>query len=325
MTENNKNDLKTSNINNVLRSFIGQREFSVTIIFIVMLVALIFTAPNFLAFETFRSFLLAFSLDALVAIGMLILLIGGMFDLSVGSVLALSGAVMNLFFKTNPFLAIFLGFFTGVVAGVINGLLVSRVGINALIATLATMGIFRSLALIAFTRVGVYSRLPSPFVKLADFKILGLEFFIWLMVIIAIIFHIGLSRSRFLRQVYYMGGNKESAELAGINTKNLTLISFIISGCLASLAGVLYLIRFRAASVSIGTNTALDVITAVIIGGASLFGGRGSVRGALTGLGLMILIQTGLVFWGVNPDYQRLIVGSILVLAVSIDVLTRKR
>lgn len=311
------------NYSGFIRRFTRQREFSVTIIFIVLFIVLSFTAPNFLTFTNLRSFLLAFSLDALVAIGMVILLIGGGFDLSVGSIIALSGSVMNLFLDINPFLALFLGFSVGIIAGFINGLLVSRIGINALIATLATMGIYRSLALIAFTSVGV-RRLPTALLNLSNLKFLGLEFYIWLMIVIAIVSHIGLSRSRFLRQVYYMGGNRGSAILAGINVKNLTLFNFVLSGGLSSLAGVLYLIRFKAASVSLGSNTALDVITAVIIGGASLFGGRGSIRGALTGLGLMILVQTGLVFWGVDPSWQRLVIGVILVLAVTLDVLTNK-
>jgi ribose transport system permease protein len=310
----------------LLKRFVNQREFSVTILFIILLVALALTAKNFLAFATLRAFMVAFSIDALVAIGMVILLIGGGFDLSVGSILALSGAVMNLFlhFNFNPFLSVFLGFLAGVVAGLINGLLVSRIGINALIATLATMGIYRSIALITFTSVGTKA-IPEVLNKLADFKIIGLEFYVWLMFVIVILFSIGLNKSRFLRQVYYMGGNIDSARLSGINIKNLTLINFLITGGLASLAGVLYVIRFRASSVSLGSNTALDIITAVIIGGASLYGGKGSIKGALTGLGLMVLIQTGLVFWGVEANWQRLIVGAILILAVSIDVLTRRK
>jgi len=310
----------------LLKRFVNQREFSVTILFVLLFVALSLTARNFFTFETLRAFMLAFSIDALIAIGMVILLIGGGFDLSVGSILALSGAVMNLFlhFNFNPFLSVFLGFLAGVLAGLINGLLVSRIGINALIATLATMGIYRSLSLITFTSVGTKS-IPEVLNKLADFRILGLEFYVWLMFLIVILFSIGLNKSRFLRQVYYMGGNIDSARLSGINVKNLTLINFLITGSLASLAGILYVIRFRAASVSLGTNTALDVITAVIIGGASLYGGRGSIKGALTGLGLMVLIQTGLVFWGVDANWQRLIVGAILILAVSIDVLTRRK
>jgi len=208
--ETNKNKFVS-----ILKRFVEQREFSVTIIFIVFFIALALTANNFLTFVNLRAFLMAFSIDVLVAVGMVILLISGGFDLSVGSILALSGGVMNLFlhFNFNPFLAVFFGLITGVICGVINGLLISRVGINALIATLATMGIYRSMDLIILG--GVHTTIiPEVLAKFADRKFLGLEFYIWFMVIIVSLFSIALNRTRFLRQFFYIGGNQDSASVS---------------------------------------------------------------------------------------------------------------
>lgn len=310
----------------ILKRFAVQREFSVTIIFIVLFIALALSAKNFLTFVNLRAFLMAFSIDAVVAVGMVILLIGGGFDLSVGSILALSGGVMNLClrYNYNPFLAVFLGFITGIICGMINGLLISRIGINALIVTLATMQIYRSLNLIILGGTNT-NIVPEVLAKFADRKFLGLEFYIWFMVILVILFAIALNKTRFFRQIFYIGVNKDSARFVGINVKNMIFFNYVLMGTLSSIAGIEYVFRFKAASVSIGTNTSLDVITAVIIGGASLYGGKGSVRGALIGLGLMVLITTGLVFWGIDVNWQRFIVGAILILAVSIDAITRTK
>lgn len=311
---------------NVLRIITGKREFAVSIFVVIIFVLLTFTTDTFFAINNFKSILSSLSLEAIIAVGMMVVMVGGGFDLSVGSTMAFSGMVLNmcLLLGLGIPLSIIFALLAGCLVGVINGLLVAKLKINPFIATLGTMGIFRGLAMVISNRYSSFQT-PQFFSDLGSLKLLGLGINIWLMIFIVIVFDILMRKNSIFRQFYYVGGNPESARISGINVDRVKMSSYIIVGFFSSIVGVLTVARMHLALPTVGANTNLDVVTAVIIGGASLFGGQGTIIGGVLGILLMNLIRVGLVLLHIDAEWQRLIIGAILIVAVAVDVISKKQ
>lgn len=310
----------------IFQRILVQRELGIFLVVIVLGALLTFSSKNFLTEANLKTLLLGLSFDAIVAVGMTLLLVSGAFDLSVGSTLALAGAVAGYAmtkFGLNVLPAVFLGFFAGGLVGLTNGFLVAKVKVNALIATLGMMQVVRGIVFLLTAGLGI-PNLPQEFNRFAQDKFLGIQYPVWIMLALVILGEILLRRSRYFRKSYFVGGNQRSARLSGINVDSIILVNFIIVALLTSLSGLLLTGRFGTASVSAGLGTELRVISAVVIGGASLAGGEGTVIGALLGVAMMNLISNGLNLLGINPYWQSIVIGGILILAVASDVLSRR-
>lgn len=309
----------------VLRALVEVRELT-TLIFVLLIgTYLSIVSPHFLTVPNLTVVALGMSINAIVAVGMTILLVLGGFDLSVGATLAVAGALAGLYAKSGgpvP-VAVAVGLTTGLVVGLINGVCVARVGINPLIQTLGMLSILRGATLLIAGGYGV-TTLPSSFNSLGQTVSLGLQTPIWVMLAVVGIGDLLLRRTRLLRQAYYIGGNEKAARLSGINVDRVKIGGYVLSALLASLAGVLLAARFGAASVSAGQGIELAVIAAVVIGGASLSGGEGTILGALLGVLLMELISNGLNLLGVAVYWQPIVIGLVLIVAVALDALSRR-
>ena len=258
--------------------------------------------------------------NGILVTGMMLLMIGGTFDLSIGSTLALAGVWSGVtvgWWGWPPELGLLTGLVVGAAAGLVNGLIVTRLGTNALIATLATLSIFRGLTYVT-AGTGV-TPIGDDFKQIgqADFLMLQLPF--WVMLVVVLVGGWAVARTRFFRQYYFIGGNARAAQLSGIRVQSLTLFGFVIMGVLAGLAGVLGAARLNSAVVSAGIGVVLSVITATGLGGASRKGGEGSVIGGVLGVLFIALVQNAMIINGVGIFWQNIIVGLVLLLAVSLD------
>ncbi len=310
----------------LLQLVVAQRELGIFLVVLFLGLLLTIASKNFLTQGNLKTLVVGLSFDAIVAVGMTLLLVSGFFDLSVGSTLALAGAVAGYAmtsFDFPVFPAVLIGFVAGGLVGLINGFLVAKVKVNALIATLGMMQVVRGIVFLLTAGLGI-PNLPQEFNQYAQNKFLGIQYPVWIMLALIIVGEILLRRSRYFRQSYFVGGNQRSARLSGINVDSIILVNFIVVALLASLSGLLLTGRFGTASVSAGLGTELRVISAVVIGGASLSGGEGTVLGALLGVALMNLISNGLNLLGINPYWQSIVIGGIVILAVASDVLSRR-
>lgn len=303
-----------------------QREFFILLIVVGLSAAVTTASSVFLSYQNIVALLLGLSVEVIIAVGMANLMVSGGFDMSVGSILAFSGVCAGLAIQAGvpPFAAVLIGMLIGGAAGLFNGFIISVVGINAFVTTLASLSLFRGLTLIV-TRGQNITSLGVDFNAIGQGKFLGIQAPIWYAVIFVIIGDILMRHSRFFRQNYYIGGNEKAAKLSGINVVKIKILNYIIVGVLAGFAGVVATARMGTASVQQGTGLELRVITAVIIGGASLQGGEGSVLGAFLGSLLMALITNALTLLGVDIYWQTFVVGGTLLVAVLIDQLGKRR
>lgn len=262
----------------------------------------------------------------ILACGMMVLLISGMFDLSIGGILGFSGIMAGLAAKylgLPPIAAFLVGCVWGLLLGVFNGILVTKFKINALIATLATLSIYRGLLQLV-SGAGV-TNIGNGFTVFGQTKIMGIYSPFWFMAVIVVLFAFLVGRTRYFRQAYYIGGNARAAKLSGINVDRTVLTFFAIMGLLAGLAGALLASRLNTAVVLAGQGVELKVITAVVLGGASLSGGVGTIFGAFLGVLLMALLQNAMIIAGISPFWQLIVVGIVLLISVGLDQFARRR
>lgn len=293
---------------------------------VVGIVAAVVFPQQFPTFDNGRQLLLNVSIDTIVAVGMMVLMIAGVFDLSVGSVVALSGGLAAYLMVEAGVampLAVGAGLLAALAVGWLNGYFVARVGINPLIQTLATMGVVRGLALM-IAGAGIQD-LPYEFIYIGQSKLLSVQAPIWWMLAIVALFHFLTTRTVFFRRYYYIGGNERAADLSGIRVKDMKLYGFVLSALLAGVAGMLLTSRLGAAISTMGKGMELRVITAVILGGASLSGGQGRILGALLGTLFMGLIANLMVLSRVSGYWQEIILGLILIGAIWFDIEVQKR
>ncbi|MCE5218434.1 ABC transporter permease [bacterium] len=289
------------------------------------------TPSVFLCTSNIKAMLVGISSEAILVVGMAIVIVGGGFDISVGSVLALTGLVTVQVLKAGAPLpvGILAGLAAGGLCGLITGLLVARVGMSPLIASLGMMMAMRGLVTVHVHTFGAASSndLPASFLQLGQAKVFDTQGF-WVIVITLAWVLIGdllLRNLRWLRQVYYIGGNEKAAALSGINVPRVRGATYVICGFAAAVAGILNSARFGTATYEAGMGLEMQVMAECVIGGASLVGGQGTILGAFLGVVLVNCIKTGLTQIGVPPDWQYVIVGTALVCFVTIDILIAKR
>jgi ribose transport system permease protein len=297
------------------------REVTLIVLIAALSVTMAVVYPdNFFTWYNFSAVMLNAAQTGILVTGMMLLMIAGMFDLSIGSTLAFSGVVAGAlvsWWGLPPELGLLGGIVAGAALGALNGFIVTRIRINALIATLATMAIYRGITQL-LSGTGI-TPISDDFATYGQSVFLGLQTPFWVMLLIVIAGGWAVARTRFFRQYYFIGGNARAAQLSGIRVQRLTLVAFVIMGGLAGLAGVLGAARLNSAVVTAGLGIELAVITATVLGGASLRGGEGSVLGGVLGVLFIALVQNTLIINGIGVFWQNIIIGSVLLLAVSLD------
>lgn len=309
-----------------LGKFIHMREFMILMVVVFACILLSIASPIFLTKTNILAVLLGLSVNVIVAIGMTNLMVSGGFDMSVGSTVAMTGGFAALAMASGlpTWIAIIIGLLTGFIIGLANGLIIAKIGINPFITTLGMMSVVRGM-LMVIVKGKTITGFPPSFTIIGQGKILGIQYPIIIAIIMVVIGDILLRRSRFFRQNYYIGGNERAAILSGINVDNMKIFNYALIGVLSAIAGLIMTSRLAAASVTAGTGLELQVISATIIGGASLSGGEGTVSGAFLGALLMALITNALNLLGVDVYWNSLVIGSVLIIAVMIDVLGKKK
>ena len=286
-----------------------------------------FLSSNFLTASNLTNIALQTSLVGIVTIGMTLTMLMAGIDLSVGSVAAFVGALAAGFMSQNGWpipLAILAGIGAGVVLGGVNGLLSVYGRLPPFVATLAMLGIARGLTLV-YTEGKPIAGLDRAFTFWGTGKLgpIPVPVAVWLVVLI--IFHLILRYTRFGLHIYAIGGNEETARLAGVRINFTKMLVYGLSGLLAGLTGILLTARLFSAQPQMGTGLELDAIAAAVLGGVSLFGGVGNVVGACIGALIVGVLGNGLNLLGVSSYYQQVIKGVVLILAVVIDLYTKNR
>ncbi|TET39546.1 MAG: ABC transporter permease [Anaerolineales bacterium] len=309
-----------------IRRITAFRESVLLIVIVVFAIIMTVASPVFMTPLNMEAMLLALSVEATIAVGMVLLLISGGLDLSVGSILAFTGVVTGLALTggIEAFPAIILGLMAALMVGLINGLLIAKLKINPFITTLGTMITVRGLLLILASGRAVLN-LPKSFTVIGQGRLFGMQYPIFALLFLVVIIDLLLRNARFFRQSYYIGGNENAARLTGINVDLVKIFNYCLVAVLAGVAGLMLTARFGSASLTVGSGIELRVITACIIGGASLSGGDGSVLGAFLGALFMGMLANALNLLGVDVYYQSFITGLILILAVVFDVLNERR
>ncbi|WMX56836.1 ABC transporter permease [Peribacillus sp. R9-11] len=303
-------------------------KFGPLIGLILLTTVLTFLSDKFMTLNNIMNIARQSSINAILAIGMLLPILTAGIDLSVGSILAVSIMVMGIVSVTmglSPILGLLACLFVGAGFGLINGLLLTKLRLpHPFISTLGTMNIARGIALIITAAAPI-----AGFPYLIQF--LGREFVgpipvsFLLVIAVYIIFHIFLTRTQTGRYIYAIGGNKEAARLSGINVDRVLIIVYTISGLMAGLAGLVMVGRVNSAFPLAGQSYELDAIAAVIIGGASFMGGVGTVWGTLIGAMIIAVLRNGLNLLNVPADFQMAVIGFVIIAAVFVDVLRQRK
>ncbi|MFC1606741.1 ABC transporter permease [Candidatus Latescibacterota bacterium] len=289
------------------------------------IVMTIFYPREFLNPIILKTTVLAMSSIAVIAVGMTILLVSGGFDLSVGSVVTFTGVIAALLMKTGIpwYVAMVSAVICGAVIGLGNGLMIAKLRINPFITTLGMMIFIRGLA----TIVSGGNNIPimnDSYKWVGQASLLGVQIPIWVCVVIVIFGDFLLRKSRYFRQNYYIGGNEQAAILSGIPVTKIKIKNYMLSGALAAIAGILLSARLGNGSLTAGIAMEFKVVTAAIIGGCALTGGKGTVIGAFFGAMLMATIDTSINIMPVDSYWQEFVTGIVLIFAIIVDSIGKK-
>lgn len=285
---------------------------------------------NFLTAKNLSDMFVETSIIIIMTMGMMMVIITGGIDLSVGSTMALAGMVGTTVLKNNmslhPAMIILLAVAIGALAGLVNGFLISRLNVLPIIATLGTMNIFRGVTyLVSGGSWVLQQNMSTQFMAVATGKMLGLNNLIWFALLIFVLNYYFLNYARTGRQIYAVGNSEESAAVSGINTKKIIQLAYVLMGALAGLAGILYVCKYAASQGETATGYELNVIAACVLGGVSISGGTGKVHGAVLGAVLFGMLNNALPLLQISPFWQEAIRGLIILLSIVINALVSRR
>jgi len=282
--------------------------------------------PYFLTISNLLNVLEQSSINAIIAVGMTFVIITAGIDLSVGSILAFSGVVMASALQSGiPLpLALLTGLATGTVCGLVNGALISVGKLPPFIVTLGMMSVARGAALV-FTDGRPVSGFSEGFRWLATGKVLFIPMPLIIMLLVYLIAHIVLTKTKFGRYTYAIGGNEEATRLSGVNVKFHKTMVYTLCGLTSAIAAILLTARLNSAQPIAGIMYELDAIAATVIGGTSLMGGEGKLTGTLIGALIMGVLRNGLNILGVSSFLQQIIIGSVIIIAVLLDTLIKRQ
>lgn len=300
-------------------------EYSLIVIFVVMFVTMSLTVDHFFSIENMLGLALSISQIGMVACTMMFCLASRDFDLSVGSTIAFAGVLcaMVLNATDNTAIAIVAAVAAGAVIGFVNGAVIAYLRINALITTLATMEIVRGLGFIVShgQAVGVSS---DTFIALGGLAMFGISLPIWVTLACFIVFGVLLNQTVYGRNTLAIGGNPEASRLAGINVERTRVWIFLIQGAVTALAGVILASRITSGQPNAAQGFELNVISACVLGGVSLLGGRATISGVVIGVLIMGTVENVMNLLNIDAFYQYLVRGAILLAAVLLDQLKNR-
>lgn len=283
-------------------------------------------APHFFAIKNFLNILLYAANVAILSCTMTLILVAGHIDLSVGSVIALAGVILGKCLSSgmNVWLAILITLLVCVVTGIYNGLMITKVGVNAFITTLAGMSIFRGVAYLLTN--GKSIPIADPVIKAIGRGYTGaIPNAVIIMLLMVVLFSLIAKFTSFGRRIYVIGGNAQVAYLSGINVSKTLTGLFILNGVVTGLATLVYCSQLGAGMPQSATGMEFQVITAVVLGGTSMSGGKGTIVGALIGAALIGTLNNGMVMMNINSYWQDVISGIVLVIAVVFDIIKTKK
>jgi ribose transport system permease protein len=302
-----------------LRRFAQRLEIRMLALAIALATALALTSPYFLKTHNVMNLLDQSVVVGIVAIGMTFVILTGGIDLSVGSVLGVSGILFGLAIPHfGLLLSILIAIAAGSGIGAFSGFLIARFGLASFVVTLGVMAIGRSLAYI-FSGATAISDVPVGFSNAIYLSVLGIPVDVFVLAALYVLAWLYLTYTKGGRTIYAVGSNREAARTAGLNVFLYTMAPYIIAGGLSAVAAVISAAQITSIDPLAGTSLELDAIAAVVIGGASLYGGRGSVIGTLIGVSIMVMIHNGLNLLGVSPFWQGSAIGTIIIAAVLIE------
>ena len=294
---------------------------------IALFVFLALTRANFLTVNNILSLLYGMSFTYFASIGFTMLIISGELDLSVGSLYGFGGAMMAYFlflYRLPAGIAIVLAVLTAGLIGLAAGLLIVKFRLNSMMVTIGVMMAVRGMNWILVNRFAG-RQFPVSARTFMNVSLFGIRWTIILMVISAIVLEVFLYKSRHLKQLYYIGQNVNTSSLYGLNTNFVKVVCFTLSSMLSAFGGCLMTSRLAHPNVSVGLNLEISVITAAVLGGASIYGGRGSMVRTMLGIFFVFVLQYGMTAYGVDSFIQYVVMGSILIMIIFIDVRMNKK
>jgi ribose transport system permease protein len=296
------------------------RDAGGIIVLLVLFGGMTLASDQFLTASNLANLARQVAIFGIIAIGQLLVILTAGIDLSVGSVLGLSGCVAaELLIHGAPIpVAVLAGLLVALACGMVNGVLVAYANLPPFIVTLGMLGIARGVVLV-FTNASTIQPLPASFSNLANGTILGIPNLLWVFAVIAVLVALLLRRTVFGRYVYAIGSNPESARLAGVPVKTMLVAVYSIAGLLAGVGGVLFTSRLNAGIPTAGTGYELNAIAACVIGGASLFGAKGGAFGAAAGALIVATLNNGGNLLAINAFYLQIIIGLLILIAVFFD------
>lgn len=295
---------------------------------IVLSVIIAVLTPRFLSPLNLSNVLVQAAVITVVAMGMTFVIVGGGFDLSVGSVVALAGCVCAMvMIEAGIALGALAGIAVGALIGLANGLLVTTLKVNPFIATLGTMVMVRGLVflLTGSQQVPIDEPLPQQFIDFGINRFLGVHYLVWIPFVLLLLLSWVLARTPYGRSVYATGGNREAAYLSGIRVDRVVASTYVWCGALAGVAGVMLASRLQSGQPTAGEFYELTAIAAVVLGGASLYGGEGKLYKSVIGVFIMVILGNGLNLLNVDSYWQRVAIGAVIILAAAADRLRAHR
>ncbi|MBQ0058616.1 MAG: ABC transporter permease [Lachnospiraceae bacterium] len=292
-------------------------------VFIALCVIFTVATPNFLTVSNIKDVVRTNSINGLLAVGLTYVILAGGIDLSVEATACLAGLAAGAL-SSNPIVAILAGLGIGVLVGLFNGLVLVKSGVQPFIFTLAMSRLVRGIVLAVTKGMNNYDLSPQ-FTGIVKLELLGLPMLIILFVLIVIVSYLALNKSKYGRYVYSVGSNEEASRLSGIRTSRIKVSTYLIAGVLSALAGIMLTARLAAAETNAAEGWSLDAVSAVIIGGTSLRGGRGGILYTLIGIFLIAVLNNGMTLLGVPTCYNQLFKGVLMVIAVLLDTSSRKK
>jgi ribose transport system permease protein len=313
------------------------KKFQSLLALLTLCVVLSVLTDNFFTADNGLNVLRQVAVNTCIATGMTLIVLTAGIDLSVGSVLALCGAVAAGLFKNGiafPSADLFVGFtilgallaglLLGALLGWFNGFAITKFGVPPFVATLAMLTIARGFTML-YTKGHPISNLGKEFAYIGNGSFIGIPVPVWIAALVVVLALFITQKTKLGRYIYAIGGNEQAARLSGINIKKVKLTVYAIAGSLAALGGIIVTGRLDSAQPNAGISYELDAIAAVVIGGTSLSGGKGSVWGTVMGAIIIGVLNNGLVLLNVSPFWQQVVKGSVILLAVIIDKAGEKR
>lgn len=302
------------------------RKYATMFILVIFLIAMAFLSDRFFTFKNLTNVGRQISLNAILALGMTLVIISGGIDLSVGGVCALGCCVCAKILNStgSSLLAIAVVLLIGLAVGAFNGFVVSKTGIAPFIVTLSTVSIIRGITLV-MTNASPMPISNAAFKFIGQGTLLGIPFPIYITLILAIITAFVMNKTVFGRYVYAIGGNERSAVVAGIQVKKVKISVYMLSGFLAAFTAIIYTSRLSSGVPSLGDGFEMDAITAAVIGGASLAGGQGHIWGTMIGAVIIGILNNALNLLNINSYFQDIVKGVVVLLAVLFDFFIQSR